>query len=305
MKPKTILIIVLAITFAGLVAFALLREVEREEAKLATSITGIVDVTPELYASGQVDIVKTDRMALYLVDPATGETVALRIINPLVPPQTIDIGEENRRRGAPSLEGAYLLIGITDKDGEIFKVTPGEVYGRSPQPIALGTEQVRLMLSEPFRGSLFNKPPSAAPPAAAAPAGNAKPDASGMRSPGRVRTPMVPEGNAALSIRGEIRVRNDLKSMVDGKDRLVILAFDPEQDQPVASKIIPHAFLPQRFSIAVPAEGARKAYHLRVLTDKDGQPFNPVQGELIGRSKTPIPLGTSDLVFELDSPFQQ
>jgi hypothetical protein len=85
----------------------------------------------------------------------------------------------------------------------------------------------------------------------------------------------------------------------------VILAFDPEQDQPVASKIIPHAFLPQRFSIAVPAEGAKKAYHLRVLTDKDGQPFNPVQGELIGRSKTPIPLGTSDLVFELDSPFQQ
>ena len=44
-------------------------------------------------------------------------------------------------------------------------------------------------------------------------------------------------------------------------------------------------------------------YSLRILTDKDGQPFQAAKGELIGRSKDLVPLGTTNLDFVLDSPY--
>ncbi len=304
MKPRNLFFLALGVIFVGLVAFALLRELKREERKLASSLTGTVEVAPELWASGKADIVRTDRLALYLVDPATNQPVALRIVSPLVPPQNIDIGQANAGEGT-ELSGAFLLVGITDKDGELFKVTAGEVYGRSPAPIQLGTEQVRLVLNEPFRGSLFNqerRPRSGSAAAAPAPPALGEPSAQG-------KTPMGPRGEAALSIRGEVRVSEKLKGNVDPRDRLVILLFDPELSRPVANKIIPHTLLPQRFSISPPpgqvASGSGKAYDLRILTDKDGQPFNAVPGEVIGRSKQPIPLGTSDLVFELNEPYRR
>ncbi len=156
MKPRNVLIIGLILGFLGLVVYALLREVAREESRLAGSISGIVEVSPELLASGRVDIVKTDRLVLILVDPRTKAAVARRFESPLVPPQTIAIGLEDILLGR-KLNGSYLLIGITDKDGEIFRVTPGEVYGRLPKPVPLGAERVRLVLDQPYRGGLFNR----------------------------------------------------------------------------------------------------------------------------------------------------
>ncbi|MCH7566032.1 MAG: hypothetical protein IH968_19670, partial [Gemmatimonadetes bacterium] len=96
------------------------------------------------------------RLVLILVDPGTKAVVARRVESPLVPPQTIAIGLEDILQGR-QLYGSYLLIGITDKDGEIFRVTPGEVYGRLPTPVPLGTERIRLVLDQPFRGGLFNR----------------------------------------------------------------------------------------------------------------------------------------------------
>ena len=68
MKSRTVLIVVLIGVFIAAVSYALLREVAREEAELAASLSGVVEVDPALYAAGQADIVKTDRLALYLVE---------------------------------------------------------------------------------------------------------------------------------------------------------------------------------------------------------------------------------------------
>ena len=44
-------------------------------------------------------------------------------------------------------------------------------------------------------------------------------------------------------------------------------------------------------------------YSLRILTDKNNQPFEPSPGEVVGRSQTLIPLGTHNLQFVLDQPY--
>ena len=139
------------VIFLGVLVYALLREVEREESTLATSISGRVEVGQGLLASGQVDIKRTDRLVLMLVDPQTGEAVAVRTESPVSPPQTIVIGQQDARDGRV-LYGAYTVIAFTAKDGEMYRVTPGEVFGRTPHPIELGTEGIRLILDEPYRG---------------------------------------------------------------------------------------------------------------------------------------------------------
>ncbi len=150
------MITALTIFFFLAVVIALWRELAREESKLAESVSGVVEVDPALFAAGEVDIVKTDRMVLLLLKPQTNRPAAMQFINTLRPPQTFVIGQENAQGGLV-LEGDYWLVGITDKDGEIFKVSPGEAYGRSPRPISLGAEQVRLVLNQPFKGGIFNE----------------------------------------------------------------------------------------------------------------------------------------------------
>lgn len=310
MKTKTLVIAGLIVVFAVGVAIALLREVSREEATLAQTINGVVDVDPQLVASGQADIVRTDRLVLMLVDPATREPVALKFISPLVPPQTIRIGQQDARGQAP-LKGPYLMVGITDKDGEIYKITPGEVYGRSPEPVALGTEQYKLVLNEPFHGSLFNEAaaaqtgphPGGPPPGmpGGAPAGQGPM----MRSAGPITGPE--DVDPRYSVAGTITVTKEMASNVAPSDRLIILLFDPQQARPVAFKIIPHTLLPQRFTLTLPPEAQadpKPAYDLRVFTDKDNNPFNPAPGELAGRSEKPIPLGTMDIDFKLNEPYK-
>ena len=153
MKSRSIIIVAGIVIFLGVVGYALLREVEREESSLATSISGRVEVSRQLLASGQADILRTDRLVLILVDPRTGEAAAVRTETPVSPPQTIVIGQQDARDGRV-LYGAYTLIIFTDKDGDMYRVTPGEVFGRSPHPIELGTEGILLMMDEPFRGQV-------------------------------------------------------------------------------------------------------------------------------------------------------
>ena len=91
---------------------------------------------------------------------------------------------------------------------------------------------------------------------------------------------------------------------LDSTDRLVIMLFDIEQGRPVAIKILNSFKPPQNFSIgqanAMGSQLLKGKYSLRILTDKNNQPFRSTNGEIIGRSKELIPLGTSNLVFELD-----
>ncbi len=292
MKTKSLVIIGLIVGFVLVIGWALLREIGREERTLRTSISGVVEVAPRLFAAGLADVVRTDRLVLILVHPKTREIVVLRFESPLVPPMNIRIGQQDARDGT-TLAGPYLVVGITDKDGEIFRVTPGEVYGRSKGPVALGTEGFRLVLDQPFRGSLFNdamairpaRPKSASPPARKAPAGAPEP---------------------RFSISGTITVTKALSSNVAPTDRLVLLMFDPELGRPVANKIIPHTLLPQRFTISLPPsarQNAKKGYFLRILTDKDNNPFGSAPGEVIGRSARPVPLGTTGLKFVLDQDY--
>ena len=307
MKPKTVVITAIIVLFLVGTLYALLREFNREEAEVGRSISGIVEVEPSLYAQGVADIVRTDRIVLFLIDPASGQPVAMATDTPLVPPQNIRIGEMHGRTGEP-LEGPYLVVGITDKDGEIFKVSPGEVYGITPQPVALGTEGLRLVLTQPFRGSLTNQP---GPAMATAPMG--PPTGSGgggtpggMGAPAQARPLDSAPPDPKFSVQGTINVAQALKSNVTPQDRLIIMLFDPQMRRPVAFKIIPHIMLPQKFSVTLPPEAqatAQKAYDLRVFTDKNNSPFEPAPGELAGRSQTPIPLGTVNLDFTLDQPY--
>lgn len=289
LRKKTAILLGLLVVFVLAIAFALWREVEREAAELRNSVSGRVEVDSRLYARGVADIVRTDRLALLLVDPESREPVAVRFISPLVPPQTIRVGQADAGAGAP-LEGPYLVVGITDKDGEMFRRTPGEVYGRTDEPVALGTEELTLTLDEPFRGGLFN---------------GAGDGAAEGRMAGRAG-----EGSAdpGFSVQGTITVSPQYEDRVAESDRLVVLLFDPSQGRPVAFRIYSHARLPREFSVTLPPQAraaAEDAYELRVVTDKDDNPFGAAEGELVGRSEEPVPLGTTDLRFELDQPYRR
>jgi hypothetical protein len=44
-------------------------------------------------------------------------------------------------------------------------------------------------------------------------------------------------------------------------------------------------------------------FQLRILTDKNNQPFQSAPGEVVGRSSELIALGTHGLQFTLDQPY--
>lgn len=286
MTPRNLLIGVLALIFVGGIAYALQRELAREELIIQSSISGVVEIDPELYRRGLADIVKTDRLVLLLVDPQSGEVRALGTESPFVPPQTIIVGQRDARS---PLAGSYLVVGISDKDGEIFRVVRGEVYGRSAEPIALGSERFRLVLNQPYRGGLFN----------------------GQFPAGLVKKPPVDSGNGSAAgpsakIEGTIRVAPGLAGQVAPHDRVVLLVFSSDQRRPVATRIYPRATLPLPFSIDISAQAVASSpggFYLRVLTDKDNNPVNAVPGEIIGRSTTPVPAGSTGVTLEMNEPY--
>jgi hypothetical protein len=144
MKRKTALIVAGTILFLAAVTWALLREVNREEAVLAHAISGTVDVAP-----GVGDLARTDRLVLMLVEPG-GSVAAVKYVSPFIPPLAVSIGQADALDGR-QLAGQYVLFGVTDKDGEPARPHPGEVVGHSSQSLAIGLEQVRLVLDQPFR----------------------------------------------------------------------------------------------------------------------------------------------------------
>jgi len=91
---------------------------------------------------------------------------------------------------------------------------------------------------------------------------------------------------------------------VDSEDRLVIMLFDPKKGRPVAIKMLEKFNLPQKFSIgqsnAMGGQTLSGKYSLRILTDKNNQPFQSFPGEIIGRSQDLISLGVNNLEFVLD-----
>ena len=148
MTLRRLLMLAGAAALAVAIVFALLREVDREEASLKRSISGIVETAP-----GAADLARTDRLALLLIDPESGRVMALKYASPFIPPLAMTIGEADAAPGA-ALNGSFFLLGISDKDGDVTHAQIGEAIGRSAAPIPIGTERVQLLLDRPFRGEL-------------------------------------------------------------------------------------------------------------------------------------------------------
>ena len=106
------------------------------------------------------------------------------------------------------------------------------------------------------------------------------------------------------SISGIVKASPKLSNLVSTDDRLVIMLFDPEKNRPIAVKILEKFKLPQKFSIgysnALGIQPLSGKFSLRILTDKNNQPFESVIGEIIGRSKKLIALGAKNIEFVMD-----
>ena len=106
------------------------------------------------------------------------------------------------------------------------------------------------------------------------------------------------------SISGIVKASPKLSNLVSANDSLVIMLFDPETNRPVAVKIMDNLKLPQKFNIghsnALGIQPLSGKFSLRILTDKNNQPFESVIGEIIGRSKKLIALGTKNIEFVMD-----
>lgn len=299
MKRKSVAILALIGAFAVLMGYALWRELARDAEQIRSSVSGLLDVDPDLLAAGQGDIVRTDRAALILVDVATRQPVALKFESPLVPPMNFRIGQADSRDGTP-LTGRYELIAISDKDGEVFRTVPGEVYGRADGTVSLGDRNVVVRLSQPFHGTLFNDVEGGA-----ARAGTGDGVSSDMSTgPAAAPPSATGDGPPERTVRGVVRVAPALAGNIGDGDRLIVMLFDPAAGRPAAIRIVAPLKLPQAFSISIPPGQPLKAgYSLRILTDKDNNPFRAVPGEVVGRSSRLVTPGTRDLDFVLDQPY--
>ena len=165
-----------------------------------------------------------------------------------------------------------------DRDGNPNLPSPGELIGALTPPLSLGTESFTYELDRPFNSF-----------------------------PQELLKSSQPTDRSEDSIQGTVRISPDLLKQVSPTDKLIIMLFDPGQGRPVAFKFVESPSFPMEFQIgpsnAMGSVDLVGPYSLRILTDKDGQPFQAAEGELIGRSKDLVPLGTSNLDFVLDSPY--
>ncbi len=269
MSKNKLIFLAAFIVFSGLTVYALWNEVNRETTKLKYSISGIILSAPGVGGG----IIKTDNAHVLLFDPETLELVASKIINPFLPPLTFSVGQSDARQ---ALGGSYRLLVLTDKNGNPNRPSAGEVIGPLSQPILLGTEGVEYSVDRPFQSF----------PAELLVA--------------KIDTPET-------SISGIVVVASELQDQLDSTERLVIMLFDPKQGRPVAIKMVDNFISPQQFSIgqanAMGGQALNGKYSLRILTDKNNQPFQSVPGEIIGRSESLISLGTDNLEFVLDQPY--
>ena len=252
--------------FVGLTTYALWNEITRNTAKLEHSISGVILTAPGVGGG----IVKTDNAHVLLFDPVTLELAASRILNPFLPPVTFSIGQSDTDR---KLSGMYRMLVLTDKDGNPNRPSVGEIIGPLTQQIPLGTEGFKYYLDRPFKSF---------------------PEELVYRETDS------PEN----SISGIVKASPKLSNLVSPEDKLVIMLFDPEKGRPVAVKILDNFKLPQKFSIgksnALGIQPFSGKLSLRILTDKNNQPFQSVPGEIIGRSKKLIALGAKNIEFVLD-----
>jgi hypothetical protein len=273
MNGRNVLIYVgLSVGITVLIGYALWQEIARNESQIQTSISGTIKTTPNVTGG----VVKTDNAYLVLFEPETLKPVAQHMINPFLPPITFSVGQSDA--GPEQLLGFYRLLIFTDRDGDPNLPSPGELIGDLTPPLSLGTESFTYELNRPFNSF-----------------------------PQELLQSTHPEDKPENSIQGTVLVAPELRNQVSPNDKLIIMLFDPDQGQPVAFRFFESPSFPMEFQIgqshAMGAKSLVGPYSLRILTDKDGQPFQAVEGELIGRSTELVPMGTTNLDFVLNSPY--
>jgi hypothetical protein len=108
-------------------------------------------------------------------------------------------------------------------------------------------------------------------------------------------------------IRGTLTVTPDLAQHIGPDDRLIIKLYHPEKGVEMDAKyqIVPSFSLPFAFraapSIDMNARTKYDAYVLELFTDKNEDVLATAPGELIARTAAPVPLGTEDLLLELNA----
>lgn len=121
-------------------------------------------------------------------------------------------------------------------------------------------------------------------------------------------SPGAPSADGAMqAIRGTLTVSPELAHHIGPNDRLIIKLFHPKDGVEMDAKyqIVPSFSLPFAFqaapSIDMNARTKYDAYVLELFTDKNDDVLAPAPGELIARTSTPVPLGTTDLQLELNA----
>ena len=82
MRRNRILYAVGISAFIIILGYALLRELDRNQAQISNSISGVITATPAAGAG----IVKTDNAYLLLFESGSSYPVATKVINPFLPP---------------------------------------------------------------------------------------------------------------------------------------------------------------------------------------------------------------------------
>jgi hypothetical protein len=109
------------------------------------------------------------------------------------------------------------------------------------------------------------------------------------------------------TISGTLTVARDLAHYIGQDDRLILKLYYPQDgvEMDATYRIVQSFALPFPFHAApaIDMNGHTKydAYVLELFTDKNNDVLAVAPGELIARTPTPVPLGTSDLRLELNA----
>ena len=104
---------------------------------------GEVDIAPELMG----EISKGDRLILKLFHPADGIEMDTKysIVSDFTLPLKFRISPSIVMDGGARHE-RYMIEAFTDKDQDVLRVAPGEVYGATPDTVQVGTQRIRIVL---------------------------------------------------------------------------------------------------------------------------------------------------------------
>ena len=108
------------------------------------TIRGVVTVTPDLAEHVAPD----DRLIIKLYHPKEG--VELDAKYQIVPRFTLPfpfLAAPSIDMNARSKYAAYVVEVLTDKDGDPIRAAPGELFARTPEPVPLGTKDLRIELN--------------------------------------------------------------------------------------------------------------------------------------------------------------